>query len=347
MNHPACFLRKAFVPALAAFLSFVAPVRAAWTTLSLPPLSQSFGSYQMGHLPDGRLVYGSSNDLDVQTTFGAASLGDYANALAWDPSGVAIYNSLLGAVGRGTSGSSPIYLFNPSDLNSGFTAITGISIQNYSLTFRNDGHLYVGGQNGSQENMFALGQKHAVSYLTTDGQTNKVIIDNISEFSAGFAVDLAGDLYVSTTDYDSNFNPQPLQLYKFTATQIAGAISGTALTLAEGEHLTTLTKNGSLAVDGLGRIWAAGFGGAGFEMYDPVTDTRTTFVPGLPNANYVVTTFSDGVDDYVGYINASGTSSGATLTYGYDKAANLVPEPGASLLLLLGLAGFAARRRRA
>ena len=110
--------------------------------------------------------------------------------------------------------------------------------------------------------------------------------------------------------------------------------------------MTTLNKNGSIAVDGLGRIWSAGYQSNGIDMFNPSTGATTPFIPALNNTNYIVSTFSTGTDSYVAYLNASGTGAGAALTYGYEKAANLVPEPSTSLLLLLSAAGLIARRRR-
>ena len=331
------FLGKATFAACAFLLSFTVPLEAAWTTFNLPPLGQSFGSYWMEHLSDGRLVYGSTNDLDLETAFGSGTLVDYSNALAWDPSGLTLRHDNLAAVGQGTFGNSGIYLFDPSNPGTGFTAIAGVSIQNYSLLFRDGSSLYVGGLNGTETNAFSL-PKHAISYVTLDGSVNKVIIDNVSEFSGNFAVDLTGNLYVTNNDNGG--------LYKFSAAQLDAAISGSALSISAGQFLTTLPANSSIAIDSQGRILSAGFGVNGFDLYDPADDTHTNIVPALSNPNYVVTTFSDGTDDYIAYLNAAGSSAGSAITYGYDKVSNVVPEPSSMLLLVLSVAGFASCRRR-
>ncbi len=337
MKKTTRFLRKALAAAFAATLLASASLHAAWTSMNLPPLSQSFGSYWAGHLSDGRLVFGSNNDLDLQSSFGSAPLLDYSNAGTWDPSGLAIFSNSLGAIGQGTFGASSIYLFDPSNLATGFTAISGVTIQNYGLAFRNSTSLYVAGLNGSQLNAFDL-PKHSVSYVATDGSVNKVIIDNISDFSGNIALDLAGNLYVSNNDNGG--------LYKFTAAQLVAAISGAALGIGDGQFLTTIAQNSSLAVDALGRIITAGYGGTGIDIYDPANNTHTNLVPALANSNYVVSTFSDGVQNYIAYINASGSSEGNSLTYGYDTVANVVPETASVLLLGLGVSGLLARRRR-
>jgi len=337
MKKTTRFLWKASAAACAATLLASTSLHAAWTSFNLPPLSQSFGSYWAGHMSDGRLVYGSNSDLDLQSSFGSSTLLDYNNAGTWDPSALAIFSNSIGAIGQGTFGASSIYLFDPSNLATGFTAISGVTIQNYGLAFRDSSSLYVAGLNGSQMNIFAL-PKHSVSYVTTDGSVNKVIIDNVSDFSGNIALDLAGNLYVSNNDDGG--------LYKFTAAQLSAAISGTALGIGDGQFLTTIAQNSSLAVDSLGRIITAGYGGTGIDIYDPANNTHTNLMPALANQNYVVSTFSDGVQSYIAYINASGSSTGSTLTYGYDTVANVVPEPGSVLLLCIGVAGVLGRRRR-
>ena len=117
------------------------------------------------------------------------------------------------------------------------------------------------------------------------------------------------------------------------------------LALTDGTFLTTLDVDGSLAVDAQGRIWAAGFQKSGLEVYDPRNGTITPLLPALDNPNYVVSTFSAGGINYVGYINASDSTTGSTITYGFDRLENLVPEPASSALMLMGLAAFTRRKR--
>ena len=99
-------------------------------------------------------------------------------------------------------------------------------------------------------------------------------------------------------------------------------------------------------MDGLGRIWSAGFQINGIDVYDPADGGLANFIPDQPNDNYVVSTFSVGANNYVGYLDASGSTAGSALTYGYDSVTNLVPEPTAGALLVIGLAAISGRRRR-
>lgn len=314
--------------------------RAAWTALDLPTLSTTFGSYQMAHLPDGRLVYGTDNDIDRQTTFqtsGAVAFDDYANAGAWYPSAVAVFSNTLGVVGEGSfSGASHLYVFDPSNLATPFTAIPSVTLQDYAFVFRDASSLYVGGKNGTDPGNLT-GRQNAVSYVTLAG-TKQLLIDDISTYSGGMALDASGNLFVTDND--------DLKLYEFTAAQLAAAITNhQVLTLNDGAFLTTLSRNSNIAIDSLGRVWSSGFQASGLEMFDPGNGSFTSFIPAWDNTNYIVSTFSAAGAGYVAYLNADGFTAGSNLKYGFDRVENLVPEPSTGLLLLAGLA-LAHRRRR-
>lgn len=328
MLHP---LRPAAL--CAAFVLAFTPLRAAWTSLSLPDLPVDFGSYQMAHLADGRLIYATDGDIDRQATFqstGAVVLEDFTNALPWFPSSVSIFSDTLGVVGKGNFGASQLYTFDPSNLATPFTPIPNVTLQDYSVLFRDANSLYVGGANGT-------GGKHAISHVTLDG-TSRLLIDDISTFSGAMALDSQGNLFVTDND--------DLALYQFPAAQLSLAISAqSTLTLEDGVFLTTLSRNSSLAIDSNGRVWASGFQGAGLEMFDPGNGIFTSFTPALANTNYIVSAFEIGGTGYVGYLNASNFFQGSAMTYGFDLVENLVPEPSTGALLLLSLSVFARRRR--
>lgn len=335
------FLRAVSACAVVSTFSLLAPTGVAeWTTFSLPPLAQSFATFRAAHTLDGQLVYASNNDLDLQSAFGQAALADYTNAGTWFPSDVAIRGN-LGAIGNGVFAGGTISLFDPTNLATTFAPIPGVDLQNYSLEFRDSQGLFVGGANATESTQF--GKMHALSYVALDGSVNKVVVDNISMFSGDFAVDLQGNLLV--TDDDDN------RLYRFTPAQIAAAIAGAPLTITEGEFITTLVKTASLAVDGLGRIWSAGFEEAGIDVFDPANGVSVTHYPtggtaAADNPNYVVNTFTKDGESYVSYLNASGSAKDSTLTYGYDKAVALVPEPASGVLLGSSGVFLLARRRK-
>jgi len=329
-------LRGTFIAAICTAALAPCSLHADWTTFSLSPFTQTFASYQVANLPDGRFVYGSTNSLSLQTTFGSAPFTSYSGVPSWDPSAVAVESNTLGVVGTGMFGATNIYTFNPSSTSTAFTAIPGVTIQNYTMTFRDAASLYVGGGNGSASNGF--GQDNSVSYVKLDGSANKVIIDNVSSFSAGIALDAAGNLYVADDD--------DLKLYKFTPAQLTLAITGSPLAITDGTFVTTLRADGSIAVDSMGRVWSAGFQINGIDMYDPSNNSSENFLPGLDNDDYVVSTFSNGTDGYVAYLNASGSNAGSSVTYGYQKTVTVVPEPASAALLTGGVAFVASLRRR-
>ncbi len=309
----------------------VSPARASWTEFSLPNLVSPFSPTAMGFLPDGRYVYANQGAYYRQDAFGAASYTAYTNVTPGnnaDPSFIAVWDATRALAGGGGFGASDLYRFDPSTLNAPSFAAQGLALQNYSGVFRDATTLYLAGNNGT-------GSSHAIGYVDLATDSFKVIIDNVSTYSSDFARDAAGNLYVGDNDDG--------KVYKFTAAQLALAIGGSALTVADGQFVHQFGNAlGSLAVDGLGRIWSAGFLQNGIQVYDPGTDAETTIIPGLDNANYKVYAFTADGQDYVGYFNQANPFSGDSAQFfGYQA----IPEPGAFLLTLIALFGLAVTHR--
>ena len=318
--------------------AFVSQSFADWTQFSLPNLSDAFAPTAIAVLPDGRYVFAMQGTYYRQDTFGAGSYSAYSNLSPGnnaDPSFLAVWDATHGLAGGGGFGASDLFRFDPSSLTSPTFTAQGLSLQNYSGVFRDATSLYVGGGNGSAGNGFG-GQKHSISYVDLSLATTKVIIDNVSTFSGAFARDAAGDLYVGDTD---NGN-----VYKFSSAQLSFAIASSALTIADGTLVYhSINSLSTMAVDGLGRIWTTGYLANGLQMYDPMSDTETTIIPGLTNANYMVTAFSVGGQDYVAYTDQANPFSGGTAQY-YGFAA--IPEPATFALVTCGVALLALYRRR-
>jgi streptogramin lyase len=320
-------LAVAFAAAFAASQAF-----AQWTQFSLPNLADVYSPTAIANLPDGRYIFANEGSYHLQNAFGSASYTAFSNTAPGntaDPSFIAVWDATHAVAGGGTFGPSDLYNFNPSSTSAPTFTANGLSIQNYSGVYRDANSLYVGGLNGT-------GDTHAISYVNLSTETTKVIIDNISTYSAGFAQDAAGDLYVGDED---NGN-----VYEFTAAQLTLAISGSALSVANGALVHQFNNGlGTMAVDAEGRIWSAGYAANGLQEYDPATSTETDVIPGLTNANYMVTTFSVGGQGYVAYTDQLNPGqSGTAQYYGFEA----IPEPGTLVLTLLGLFALAAARRK-
>lgn len=303
-------------------------------SLDLPALNAApphFGAISLSHLSDGRFVYGNNNALYLQNTFGAAGVTSFATPPNVDPSFVTVLNDTTAFVGAGQFAPTPVYQFNPSNTATpAYTSVT--SLQNFSATRASNTSLYVVGANGAEGD-------NSVSYVTTGG-VQQVIIDPAGTYSAGVAINAGGDLYVG----DDNNN----SVYKFTAAQVLSAVTNsTVLQFTDGLLLHTFADDvvGSLAVDAHGRIWAAGFGADGLYWFDPGTNLTGVLTPEASGGAYSVNTFSNGVDDYVGFVWQSGFSNGSQVVYGYNTVQN-VPEPAVAALFAAIAAGAVVCWRR-
>lgn len=317
----------AFAVALTACQTF-----ADWTQFALPNLADVYSPTAIANLPDGRYIFANEGNYYLQDAFGSAGYTAYSNTAPGnnaDPSFIAVWDGTHAVAGGGTFGPSDLYSFNPSSTTAPTFTANGLSLQNYSGVYRDASSLYVGGVNGTDST-------HAISYVNLNTETTKVIIDDISTYSCGFAEDTAGDLYVG--DYDNG------NVYKFTAAQLSLAISGSALSIADGAFVHQFNNGlGTVAVDAEGRIWSAGYAVNGLAVYDPADNTETDVIPGLANANYMVTTFSVGGQGYVAYTDqANPGEAGTAQYYGFEA----VPEPGTLALTLVGLGALAVCRRK-
>lgn len=327
--------RMALLAVHGVFLVRVA--HAAWTEFALPDLSGSYSPFAIGHLSDGRYVYAEGGQFYRQDAWGAAASSAYSGEPGGvDPSFVAVRNDGLAAAGGGGFGASALYSFDPSNLASpGFTA-SPFALPNYQGVFRDDQGLFING--------VYSGFTNGITYVTLDGATNKLVVRDMSTFSAGFALDAAGNLYVGDNDDG--------RVYRFSAAQLDAAIAGTPLTVADGTFVHDFGSGGdigSMAVDGLGRVWVAGYLANGIRTYNPDLDQEFAYTPNLTNANYFVASFTRGGESYVAFVNESDPSTGGTgMTYGYDLASGLaVPEPATWALAAVGSALLFCRYRKA
>ena len=330
MYHRTSFVVTAAVALTAAF--FVSQASADWAQFSLPNLSGAFSPTAVTVLPNGSYVFANQGTYYQQDAFGLPGYTAYSNVSpgdSADPSFLAVWDGTHAVAGGGGFGASDLYRFDPSSLNAPSFTAQSLSLQNFSAVFRDATSLYVGGGNGTNST-------HAISYVDLATATTKVIIDDISTYSCAFARDAAGDLYVGDEDNQ--------KVYKFTVAQLSLAISGMPLAITNGTFVyQSINSLGSMAVDGLGRIWTSGFLANGLQVFDPVANTETTVVPGLTNANYMVTTFFVGGQPYVAYTDEANPFQGGTAQYfGFEA----VPEPGTFGLTVAGVIALAVCRRK-
>lgn len=281
----------------------------------------------MSHLSDGRLIYAHDGTIYQQATFGSATLNTYSNA----PSGDYGFVTGNGFVGAGGFAAASVYSYSASSTSSSFTSIA--TKQNYGAVSYNGTSILMSGGNGS-------GSVSEIGHLNSSG-TYTSIVENVSTYSGGFTLDSTGNLYVADND-DSN-------IYSFTASQVTNALLGTALSVSDGELVTNLGVSGSLAIDSLGRLYVTGWESNGIQVFDLNTEQAASILPGAANTNYSVSTFSDGANDYVSWLNWSGYDAGDSVTYGYNQdSLVVVPEPATSALVLglMSLTLLVLRRRR-
>jgi hypothetical protein len=318
-------MKKTTVLTFATLLS-LASTAVAWTTIDLPN-RVSFNNTAMTHLSDGRLVYAHDGSIYQQDTFGSAALSTYANA----PTGDYGYITGNGFLGGGDFPVASVYEFTTSGTSTAFTSIG--TQQNYGAVAYDGSSVLMVGGNGA-------GAVSEVGYFSSAGVYTS-IVSNVSSFSGGITLDGSGNLYVA----NGNNN----DIYSFSAAQVTASLAGTTLTVADGAFVANLGVSGSLAVDTLGRLYAAGYQMNGIQVFDLNTSVVSSIIPLEENANYVVSAFTDGSDDYVGWLNTGGFSAGDSVVYGYELDGSIVvPEPSAYALLagLLSCAAVCVRRRK-
>jgi hypothetical protein len=310
-----------------------------FTTVALPDLNSDEvhgGALSYAITPGGALVYGNDAHLYEQSGFGSTTITAFNTSPDVDPSFLTVLSPTLAVVGTGEFGSTPLLTFNPGNLSTGYTALT--SLQNFAGVAGNSTSLYVVGTNGT-------GGSNAVSYVTASGAT-QLLIDQVGTYSAGIAVDPAGNVYVADNDNNG--------VYKFTSAQVSSSISShTALTLANGTLVQTFSAGvSSIAVDASGVLYASGFDdnfNGLISYYNPANGATGTLNPeagGEVDGNfpdYTLQAFSQGGSNYLSYVWQAGFDAGDQVVYGYA----VVPEPAAFgwLAALAGAAAIFFRRR--
>lgn len=317
-----------FAVAAAIAVGFVSTAQAAWTLLPLPEAQNAFNT-AMGHLPDGRFIYGHNGLLIQQNAFGAAAATPFTNAPSGDSSFVT--STHIGTSGVGTRS------YDGSSTGSGFGSAIGVPNNPYvGVNYGAGGLLMVGSQGFGSSGLYHISSTGDITTL----------LATVSDWSGGMAMDDIGNVYVAYAGFGASEN----NIYRFTDAQIAAAIAGTPLTIGQAAYVGNLGVSGYLAVDSAtNRLYATGWQTNGIRVLDLGTNqTGTLVAPGFDNANYAaLSTFSNNGTRYLGWVNRAGFASGDDVTYGYAALSTLpIPEPGGALLSLVGLLVFVQRRRR-
>lgn len=327
-------MKKTFLATALCGALTLSPAYGSWTTYSLPDTTAAFNTWALGHA-DGRFLYAENGTVYRQDSFGNGAYSQFSNSPGAgnaDPSFIAAGSSTSAALGKGGWSSSTLVSFDPSNTGSGFTE-TSYTLNNYAGAMRDASSLYIAGANGT-------GGSNNITYVSLDGTVNQTLIADVSQYSAGIALDMNGDLYVGDNDDGS--------VYRFTSAQLADAINAhTALGIADGAYVCSFGSGGnigSLAVDANGVLWGAGWAANGIQSYDPDTGSFYTWKPGFDTSHYLVDTFSNNGTNYVAFASASGFGSGSDVLYGLADA-DVVPEPASVLLIALGGTFIAGWRR--
>lgn len=274
--------------ALASWVSTAGAQTINWVPLQISTLGPDGYSVVFTNLPDGRFILGQQGKVFVQDTFGAAAKTEQAgNSITFDPSFVVARSSTSALLGYGgfapTSTLHPFDPANPTVTTGGVRPALGPSIQNYvaaywkSPTTALEGWL-IGGTNGTTF-------KHNITFVSLDGTKTGAITDELCMYSSGMATDAGGNLYAGLFELAGPNQHHSEKVLRYTAAQIEPKIQA----IVDGSVPTPLARSAatfvyqfhsasSLAVDGLGRVWASGFG-IKPQVYDPVTGAARTVDP--------------------------------------------------------------------
>lgn len=315
----------------------VASAPIPWQTVQVSTMGPTGFSVVFSTLLDGRFVLGQQGKLYVQNAFGNAAKTEFAtNGVTFDPSFVAVQNGTRGLLGAGGSfgAISGLHPFNPTvatGSTGGVRPALATTLQSYVGAYWKSGALegwLIGGANGPSGPFSG----HNVVFVSLDGTKKGAITEELCTYSAGLATDANGNLYAALYELDGSPKAANAdKVMKLTAAQltpkIQSILSGTTptpLALADATLVHKFTSASSIAVDGQGRIWAAGFREPLVEVYDPTTDIVRQLVPthgpinGWGPDTYQVSTFTrNGVSEVAVLAYDSYTAEGSPVYFAH------------------------------
>ena len=286
---------------------------AIWQTLTLASLlPEEVNSSTFTHLPDGRFVLGAQGQLSQQSTWGAAIRSPVGNGgVSFDPAFLAVRDAsaiLLGA-GGGFGGTTGVHFLNPAEASPALTSAPLASLQNFSgvwwqSSLANRSGWLVAGTNGPTG-------KNNLTFLSADGRHRGPVTGEISTFSSGLAADAAGNVFAALYELSG---PDSDRVLRFSAAQVdaavAAVLAGTPAPLAKASATPffQFDSASSLAVDALGRLWAAGFKVNHLQVYDPATGASRRIIPdhapmaGVTDPLYQIQAFSRLGEAYLAFL---------------------------------------------
>ena len=307
-----------------------------WTSAEIGSfLDNGYYSVTFDHLADGRFVLGSQNALYIQNAFGlSAKTLVPSNGVNFDPSFVSISATGDGLVGvGGFGGVSTVHSFSAG---AGVSTPELASLQNYAGVYRHSatpalrGWLIGGGN--------AVDGRHNVTFVSLDGTKVGPVTADLCTYSSGLAVDGEGGLYAGLFELSGS----PAQadadvVLKFSSVQIDAAIAAVVAgspspqPRSAAQFIYKFDGASSLAVDSLGRVWAAGFQFSHIQVYDPGSGAVSIVEPdhgpigGFGPATYQVRTFKANGSEYIAFLASDlFVSEGAVIHHGYAPIHSVV-----------------------
>ncbi len=318
-----------------------------WTSTQVRTWQASGGfSLVLAHLPDGRFVLGQQGKVFVQPTYGLATITEVAaNGRTFDPSFIAIRSATSALLGAGGNfgAISGLHPFNPASPATGVSAAYANTVQNYvgvywkSPTLALEGWL-IGGANGPSGPFSG----HNVIFVNLAGTLRGPVTQELSSYSAGLTVDAGGNLFTALYELEgTDDEAESDKVLHFSAAQIETAIqaviNGTPAPLprSASTFVHKFDSASSIAVDGLGRVWSAGFKVEHVQVFEPSTGRLRTLVPahapitGATTRGYQVSTFTRTGTPYLGFLayDLYGTT-GTPVIIGNAPAADVTMPSG-------------------
>lgn len=331
--HHSLFKQAAMVCTSALAVVSPAAHSAEWTSFKVGQLSGFALTYT--HRVDGQFVLGLNGQVFVQDTYGSPGKTPVSNtnAVAFDPSFVAIRSGSAGLIGAGGfGGPSGLFSFDPAVPATPISSTPLASTQNYAAAFWShptsgrSGWLVVGG-NGT------AGASN-IRFVSNDGTQTGAVTGDLSSYSGGIATDAQGNLYTALADMDLAESEKVL---KFTADQIDAAVlavinaAPAPVAKAAATLVYKMDASGSIAVDSAGRLWAGGYQIPHLQAYDPNTGVTRRFIPdhakirgALGQPSYLVQSYTRNAEGFVSFLaNDSFYASGSDLQLGYKAVSQL------------------------